>query len=268
MSRPSGSVSTSTHNHNSQPGNTPGCESVRPYESDSRAKGEQVREMFDNIAPAYDLMNRMMTFGIDRSWRRKTVELVYRSGAKEILDLATGTGDLAIQLARAVPDARITGADLSEEMLQVGRRKVNEAGLAQRVTLTQADGLHLPFGDATFDAVTVAFGVRNFEHLLEGYFEIARVLRPGGKMFILELSEPVSPLIRPFYRLYTRGVIPAVGRMVSHDARAYTYLPESIAAVPQGTRMTALISDAGLADAACTRFTFGVCSLYTAVKPS
>lgn len=259
----------SGHSHRYSPqqqGADPGCEAVNPYGADTRAKGEQVREMFDNIAPAYDLMNRMMTLGIDRSWRRKAVAAVSRSGARDILDLATGTGDLAIQLARSIPGARITGADLSEEMLRIGRLKVAEAGLTDRITLTQADGLRLPFADASFDAITVAFGVRNFEHLLEGYAEMARVLRPGGMICILELSEPVSPLVRPFYRLYTRGVIPAVGRLVSRDPRAYTYLPESIAAVPQGADMTALISRAGLTDAVCRRLTLGVCSLYTAVK--
>lgn len=250
-----------------QPGVAPGCESVRPYGDDTRAKGEQVREMFDNIAPAYDLMNRMMTLGIDRSWRRLAVDAVRASGARDILDLATGTGDLAIQLARQIDGSHITGADLSEEMLQIGRRKVEEAGLTDRVTLICADGLRLPFDDASFDAVTVAFGIRNFEDLRAGYSEMARILRPGGMICILELSQPRSPLVFPFYRFYTRVIIPAVGRLVSHDCRAYTYLPESIAAVPQGNRMTALIESAGLTGARCRSLTLGVCSLYTAVRP-
>ena len=244
----------------------PGCERVNPYDG-QRAKGEQVREMFDNIAPAYDLMNRMMTLGIDRRWRRRAVGLVRDRAPRAILDVATGTGDLAMQLARTIDGASVTGIDLSEEMLEVGRRKVASAGMQQRITLEQADCLDLPFADSTFDAVTVAFGVRNFEHLLDGYRQMLRVLRPGGMMCVIELSEPTSALVRPFYKLYTRGVIPAVGRLVSHDARAYTYLPESIAAAPQGTRMTDLMSQAGFAEASWLPLTFGVCSIYTAIKP-
>lgn len=242
------------------------CEQINPYDGDKRAKGEQVREMFDNIAPAYDLMNRMMTLGIDRRWRRKAVGLVRDSGSRDILDVATGTGDLAMQLARDVEGAHITGIDLSDEMLAVGRRKVTEAGLAGRVTLSRADCLDLPMADESFDAVTVAFGVRNFEHLLDGYREMHRVLRPGGMLCVIELSEPSSPLVRPFYKLYTRCVIPAVGRMVSHDRRAYAYLPESIAAVPQGLSMTALMSRAGFANTRWIPLTLGVCSIYIGYK--
>lgn len=223
--------------------------------------------MFDNIAPAYDFMNRAMTLGIDRSWRRKVVEEASSTAPSAILDVATGTGDLAIQLARTIPGTTVTGIDLSEGMLDVGRRKVDDAGFAGRITLQQADCLDLPFPDAVFDAVTVAFGVRNFEHLDKGYAEMARVLRPGGKLVVLELSVPPSPWVRPFYKIYTRGIIPALGRLVSSDSRAYSYLPESIAAMPQGEQMLALMSNAGMKECRLRRLTLGVSTIYTAVKP-
>lgn len=168
------------------------AEKITPYGTD-RPKGAQVEEMFDNIAPAYDFMNRAMTLGIDRSWRRKVVKAATDTSPRSILDVATGTGDLAIQLARAAGGASVTGIDLSEGMLAVGRRKVAEAGLDRRVTLIQGDCLALPFPDGAFDTVTVAFGVRNFEHLDRGYAEMARVLRPGGKLIVLELSVPLPP---------------------------------------------------------------------------
>lgn len=242
------------------------AEKITPYGTD-RPKGAQVEEMFDNIAPAYDFMNRAMTLGIDRGWRRKVVETAAAMRPAAILDVATGTGDLAIQLARAIPAATVTGIDLSEGMLAVGRRKVEEAGLEARVTLGQGDCLALPFADGSFDVVTVAFGVRNFEHLDRGYAEMARVLRKGGKLVVLELSVPPSPLVKPFYKLYTRGVIPLLGRLVSSDSRAYSYLPESIAAMPQGERMLSLMKEAGLASPALHRLTLGAATIYTSINP-
>lgn len=242
------------------------CEEITPY-SDKRDKTGQVREMFDNIAPAYDFMNRAMTLGVDKAWRRKTVATLAAHGATDILDVATGTGDLAIQIARTLPQASVTGIDLSEGMTGIGCDKVRVAGLDGRVRLMQGDCLSLPMDDESYDAVTVAYGVRNFENLARGYSEMARVLRPGGMLAVLELSTPVSPLVKPFYHLYTRGIIPAVGRLISHDTRAYTYLPRSIAAVPQGEAMLGLMRDAGLTGTKLRRFTFGVCTLYTAIKP-
>lgn len=254
------------------------AEKITPYGQD-RAKGEQVEAMFDNIAPAYDLMNRLMTLGIDRSWRRRLVNMVTHSvetrlGAPmpvdsnvTLLDVATGTGDLAISLAKAIPQARIIGVDLSEGMLAVGREKIEHQSLASRIALQQADCLSLPLPDNSFDAVTVAFGVRNFEHLDRGYAEMARVLKPGGQLIVLELSTPANPLIKPFYNIYTRGVIPLVGRLISKDSSAYTYLPKSIAAMPQGSKMLKLMEDAGLSNPSLTPLTFGVASIYSATKP-
>ena len=247
------------------------AEKVKPYKSDDRNKGEQVREMFDNIAPAYDFMNRAMTFGIDKIWRRKAVDMIGKemqaaSGIYKILDVATGTGDLAILMARKLDRSHITGIDLSEGMVAIGKNKVKEAGLEDRIELTTGDCLALPFENDKFDCITVAYGVRNFEHLKAGYAEMLRVLKPGGMLCVIELSTPTSCLVKPFYKLYTRYVIPAAGRMVSNDVRAYSYLPESIAAVPQRGDMTAIISEVGFSDAAFLPLTFGVCTIYTARK--
>lgn len=222
--------------------------------------------MFDSIAPSYDLMNRAMTMGIDHRWRAKAVAMVAATSPRDILDVATGTGDMAIRLARAANGCRVQGIDLSERMLEIGREKVAAAGLADRVKLDKADCLALPYPDESFDAVTVAYGVRNFEHLNRGYAEMARVLRPGGTLCVIELSTPTGKLVRPLYDIFTRRVIPAVGRIVSSDKQAYTYLPESIAAMPQGEDMLKLMTEAGLRNPKLRRMTFGVCTIYTASK--
>lgn len=247
------------------------AEKVKPYNSDERNKGEQVKEMFDNIAPAYDFMNRAMTFGIDKIWRRKAVDIIKKDcdthkDTYRILDVATGTGDLAILMAKRLKNSHITGIDLSEGMVAIGREKVKKAGLEKRIALTTGDCLALPFSDNTFDCITVAYGVRNFEHLKDGYAEMLRTLKPGGMLCVIELSTPPSPLIKPFYSLYTRHIIPLVGRMVSKDVRAYSYLPESIAAVPQRKDMTDLISEVGFRSSSFRSLTFGVCTIYTARK--
>ncbi len=242
------------------------AENIKPYD-DAAGKTGQVEAMFDSIAPAYDTMNRLMTMGIDRAWRRKAVRITAASRPADILDVATGTGDFAINLARAIPAANVTGIDLSEQMLAIGRRKVEKAGLSGRITMSQGDCLALPFPDRSFDAVTVAFGVRNFESLQRGYAEMARVLRPGGLLCIIELAVPQNRLVRPFYNIYTRRVIPMVGRLISSDPRAYTYLPTSIAAMPGGDKMLSLLTDAGLRDPRLIPLTLGVCAIYTATKP-
>lgn len=244
----------------------PEVERITPYGT-SDSKAEQVELMFNSIAPAYDLMNRAMTLGIDRLWRRRAVKLLARHSPSVILDLATGTGDLALRMAREMPNARIHGYDLSAGMVNECRRKVAASPYGDRIDLTVADCLELPVADATADAVTIAFGIRNYADIAAGLREMHRVMRPGAQLCIIELSTPTSPLVKPLYRLYTRGIIPLVGRMVSRDPRAYTYLPESIAAVPQGTHMCSMIEKAGFSDAAARPLTFGVCSIYTAVKP-
>ena len=241
-------------------------ERITPYGDGSGDKTRQVREMFDSIAPAYDFMNRAMTMGIDRLWRYKAVRLLRDCQHDDILDIATGTGDLAIKLARELDPIAVTGVDLSEGMIEIGRAKVAKEGLQEVVTLGIGDCLLLPFTDASFDVVTCAYGVRNFADLLAGYREMHRVLRPGGRAVILELSTPTSPMVRPLYNFYPRHVIPTVGRLVSKDVRAYSYLPESIAAVPQGDAMTAIMLEAGFSQARAIPLTMGVCTIYEAVS--
>lgn len=241
-------------------------EEITPYDH-TRGKTEQVREMFDNIAPAYDRLNRAMSLGQDRRWRRRAVATVAAGRPARIIDIATGTGDFAISLARAIPGAAITGLDLSEGMIAIGRSKIAAAGLDGRVELVAGDCLNPPAGIGGADAVTVAFGVRNFADLAAGYRAMRDMLRPGGLLCVIELSTPVSALVRPFYNLYTRGVIPAMGRLVSRDRRAYSYLPESIAAVPRGDAMLELMRGAGFTDTAFRTLTFGVCTIYTGRRP-
>lgn len=240
-------------------------ESVNPY-SDSRHKSEQVKDMFDSIAPAYDFMNRAMTFGIDKLWRRAAVKILQHERHDDILDIATGTGDLAIMIAKMLDPLSVIGVDLSAGMIEIGRKKVSEAGLDDIVSLGIGDCLQLPFTDNSFDCITCAYGVRNFQDLQAGYNEMHRVLRTGGIIVILELSTPRSPIVKPFYNLYTRHVIPTVGRMVSKDVRAYTYLPESIAAVPQGEQMTDIMTRAGFSDVKFIPMTFGTCTIYIGRK--
>ena len=239
-------------------------EQVKPYGEGT--KTEQVRQMFDSIAPAYDFMNRAMTMGIDIWWRKLAVKRLKRIHPSRILDVATGTGDFAIQLHRSLQPQHITGIDLSQGMLDEARRKVKEKSLEKDISFEQGDCMALPMHDETFDAVTVAFGVRNFEHLQQGYREMTRVLKPGGMLCVLELSTPTNPIIRWFYDLYTLHIIPAIGTIKSGDKSAYRYLPQSIAAVPQGDDMLQLLRNAGLREATFKRLTLGTCTIYTAIK--
>lgn len=241
------------------------AEKINPYDN-NRAKSEQVKEMFDSIAPAYDFMNRAMTFGIDKCWRAKAVKMIKAHTPTTILDVATGTGDLAIKLARSLSINKITGIDLSEGMIEIGRRKVTEANLDNVISFTTGDCLNLPFDDNSFDCVTVAYGVRNFEHLDKGYQQMHRVLNNGGMLCVIELSTPTSKIIKPLYNFYTHHIIPFVGRLISKDVRAYSYLPESIAAVPQGNDMLQLMKNAGFKDCKFHSMTFGTCTIYTAIK--
>ena len=241
-------------------------EKIKPY-SDEGGKTGQVRQMFDAIAPAYDFMNHAMTMGIDKWWRKVAVNKVKATGPAAILDVATGTGDFAIKLFNDIrPQHGVTGMDLSDGMLDVARRKVKEKGLDQSITFEQGDCLQMRFDDESYDAVTVAFGVRNFEHIEQGYREMYRVLRPGGMLCVIELSTPRNPLIRWFYDLYTLHIIPFMGSLKSHDKNAYRYLPLSIAAVPQGDDMLGIMRAAGFHDCKYHTMTFGTCTIYTAFK--
>lgn len=245
------------------------AERVKPY-NDEESKGKQVGEMFDAIAPAYDFMNTMMTGGLHIHWRNKALEMAAsrlpEGEPERVLDVACGTGDVSFRLHGIFPNSHITGLDLSPGMLAIAEKKLAamEDDARQHIAFIEGDSLMIPFKEGSFDMVTVAYGVRNFERLEEGYREMRRVLKPGGVLCVIELSEPANPFIKSVYRLYSRNVIPLIGRMVSHDTRAYSYLPESIAACPQRGEMTAMMERAGFKDATYKSLTMGVITIYIA----
>lgn len=240
-------------------------EKVNPYRNDDRSKDEQVQSMFDAIAPAYDFMNHAMTGFMDRVWARKLVGEAVKGSPREVIDLATGTGDVAFALARKLPSARVTGIDLSAGMLAQARAKAADMS-GVTIDFIQADGLHTGLPDACADVITIAYGVRNYADIAAGYREMYRLLRPGGRVLVLELSTPTAAVTKAFYRFYSGTVIPAMGRLISRDTRAYSYLPESIAAAPQREAMTRLMAEAGFRDTAYRSLTFGVVTLYTGVR--
>lgn len=240
-------------------------EEIKPYSADGR-KAVQVEEMFDHIAPAYDRLNHTLSLGIDRNWRRRAIDWLKPACPQRIMDVATGTGDFAIQACRDLHPKELIGTDISEGMMEIGREKVKKEGLEGKITFAREDCTALSFADGTFDAVTVAFGVRNFEDLDKGLSEICRVLEPGGRMVILELSVPETFPMKQLYAVYSKLVIPTLGKLLSKDRAAYTYLPRSIRAFPQGKQMTEIIRKAGFGQAGFKRLTFGICTLYTAVK--
>ena len=237
-------------------------ETVTPYVTDE-SKRAQIMRAFDTLAHRYDLLNRVLSLGLDLGWRRRALRILRDEQPAHILDVATGTGDFAILAAQRLPPCAVTGVDLSEGMLEAGRRKVAAAGLSARVTLQAGDAQALPFSDASFDAVTAAFGVRNFESLVAGFREMRRVLKPGGRAVILELSAPNAFPIRQLHHFYLRHWIPLIGKLLTGHAREYAYLPASVELVPQGDAMLSLLRAAGFADCRCERYTFGICSCYT-----
>ena len=239
---------------------------MKPY-NEEQTKKEQVEEMFDNIAPNYDKLNHIISFNLDRIWRRRVMRIVRRSKATKIMDIATGTGDLAIAIAKRIDGTHILGVDLSEEMLVVARRKVQKQGLEERIILEKGDAENLAMvEDGSIDAVTVAFGVRNFENLEQGLREIYRTLREGGKFVVLELSVPKNRLIRWFYAQYSHRILPSIGAMISKDKQAYVYLPESIDEFPEPERFADMLKDAGFKGVKRRKQSFGVAHIYEAVK--
>jgi demethylmenaquinone methyltransferase/2-methoxy-6-polyprenyl-1,4-benzoquinol methylase len=238
--------------------------SVTPYENE-KSKKEQVAEMFDNISHRYDFLNRSLSFGIDVIWRKKTVKRVKKHHPVTILDIATGTADLAIAL-RKTGAKQITGVDISEGMLAKGREKVAKRGLSDLITLKYGDSEHLPFADETFDVVTVAFGVRNFEHPLQGLQEILRVLKKGGSLYVLEFSKPEHFPVKQLYGFYFKNVLPAFGRMVSKDQSAYTYLPNSVDAFPHGRKFLDMMEKAGFTNSRHKPLSFGISTIYSGQK--
>ena len=239
-------------------------ETIKPYGDGSKAK--QVEQMFDNIAPSYDLLNHRLSWDIDRSWRRKAIRQLEPFHPQEILDIATGTGDFAIMAARMLKPRRLVGADISEGMMAIGRQKVQAEGLEYIITFERQDCTQLGYADGSFDAVTAAFGIRNFDDLDKGLQEMCRVLRNGGHLSIVELTTPVTFPMRQLFHLYSHTVLPAYGRLISRDKSAYSYLTRTIEAFPQGERMVEILKKAGFAEATFRRLTFGICTIYFAEK--
>ena len=221
--------------------------------------------MFDTISARYDFLNHLLSLGIDRSWRRKAIRMLRDGQPKYILDVATGTGDFAIQALSLNPD-KVVGIDISEGMLSKGRAKLAERKLGERIELLKGDSENIPFEENKFDAVTVAFGVRNFENLERGLQEIHRVLRPGGQLVVLEFSKPRIFPFRQIFNFYFRFILPRIGSLVSKDRSAYRYLPESVRDFPDGERFTAILRKVGFNQTACKELTFGISSVYSARK--
>ncbi|SHK79861.1 bifunctional demethylmenaquinone methyltransferase/2-methoxy-6-polyprenyl-1,4-benzoquinol methylase UbiE [Rhodothermus profundi] len=233
-----------------------------PPVGEAAGKKRQVAAMFDAIAPRYDLLNRILSAGIDQRWRRQAVDLIAPEQPRRVLDVATGTADLAIEVARRLPVERVVGVDIAETMLQIGQEKIARLGLNDRVILRKGDAEKLPFSDAQFDAVLVAFGVRNFENLERGLRESYRVLRPGGVLVVLEFSHPRTPIIRTLYRWYAHHVLPRIGAWLSRDEGAYRYLPASVEAFPDGPDFLQRMASVGFQELLWKPLTFGIASLY------
>ena len=238
---------------------------ITPYKDSELDKKKQVEQMFDTISTNYDGLNRVISFGIDVKWRKKVVKMVSATNPESVLDIATGTGDLAISLAKTGAK-RIVGLDLSEGMLAVGRKKIKEEGLTEKIEMTQGDSEALPFENDTFDAITVAFGVRNFENLEKGLAEIKRVLKPGGIFVILETSVPTKFPFKQGYYFYTKNLLPLIGKLFSKDKVAYSYLSESAAAFPYGEELNNILKEIGFIDVSHSPQTMGVATIYSASK--
>ncbi len=238
---------------------------VKPYKDTQSSKREQVEQMFDSIAPKYDFLNRFLSMGIDQIWRKKAINSLKEVNPKQILDVATGTADLAIAALKLNPD-HIIGIDISNQMLEVGRNKINNKALNRKITLKQADSANLPFEDNKFDAITVAFGVRNFEFLQQGINQMYRVTRNGGKLAVLEFSKPKSFPFKQLYNFYFKYILPGWGGLISKSKTAYTYLPESVEHFPEGENFAAYLKNAGYKKIEIKPLTFGICTLYTAIK--
>lgn len=240
-------------------------EQIKPY-GNSGDKGEQVEQMFDNIAPTYDVLNHRLSGDIDKRWRRKAIAQLAPFRPQKLLDIATGTGDFALLAARMLQPQQLIGADISEGMMTVGRQKVQRQGLEKIISFRREDCMQLSFADGSFDAVTAAFGIRNFKDLDTCLRELHRVLRPGGHLSIVELSAPVRPPMSWFFKIYSHTLLPLYARIVSKDKSAYRYLISSIEAFPQGEEMTQILRKAGFEQVTFRRLTFGVCTMYLATK--
>ena len=242
-------------------------EKIVPYARDDASKSVQVERMFDEIAGQYDFLNHALSFGIDRYWRKKGIEALRSLNPRKILDVATGTGDLALEAYRLLQPEQIVGIDISEQMMQIGRRKIAQAGLSGKIVFEKQNCADLQLDSRSFDAVLVAFGVRNFENLDQGLQEILRVLLPGGKLMILELSTPEYFPMKHVYQLYSQ-LIPLIGKGISRNTVAYRYLPQSIRAFPQNREMVSILEKNGFGDVSYRLLSLGICSLYLGSKSS
>lgn len=240
-------------------------EKIKPYGEEGE-KGRQVEHMFDRIAHSYDLLNHCLSLGIDKRWRRAAINSLRPYAPKKMLDVATGTGDFALLAARTLGPESLLGVDISEGMLEVGRKKILQAGLADVVSFRREDCMALSLPDGEYDALTVAYGIRNFQDLDRGLSEMYRVLRPGGRLVLIELTAPRRFPMRQLFWLYSHVLMPLVGRLVSRDSKAYSYLPATMEAFPQGEVMREILQKAGFREVEFRRFTFGLSTLYTACR--
>lgn len=240
-------------------------EKIKPYNSTDE-KGKVVEEMFDNIASTYDTLNHRLSWNIDKSWRKKAIRRLAPFSPKTILDIATGTGDFAIMSVKMLLPKTLIGADISDKMMEIGRQKVKEEGLEGIISFQKEDCLNLTFPSNTFDAVTAAFGIRNFQDLEKGLGEMYRVLKKGGHLCIIELTTPISFPMKQLFKIYSKVVLPFYGRLISKDSSAYDYLNKTIAAFPQGETMMNILQSAGFTKTSFTRLTFGICTMYIAEK--
>ncbi len=238
---------------------------VKPYNEEA-SKKKEVSKMFNRIAPYYDFLNRLLSLGIDTIWRKKAIQQLRQNNPKVILDVATGTADLALETAKQLQPKKIVGIDISTQMLDIGRTKISKKGLDQMIRLEEGDSENLPFSDNTFDAITVAFGVRNFENLEKGLQEMYRVLKPNGQLVVLEFSRPTVFPIKQLFNFYFRNILPQIGKLTSKDPRAYAYLYESVQAFPDGQDFVNILSKTGYKSNQCKALTLGICSIYSGFK--
>lgn len=238
---------------------------VVPYKEQDASKKEQVAQMFDNVSPKYDFLNHLLSGGIDILWRKKAIKLLKQAQPKTILDIATGTGDFAIE-AMALKPTKIVGVDISEGMLSFGREKIKKLGMDSVITLQTGDSERLTFEDNTFDAVIVSFGVRNFENLEKGLTDMCRVMKSGGTCIVLEFSKPQKFPMKQLYNFYFKNILPTVGKIVSKDTSAYTYLYDSVQAFPEGNDFMKVFQRAGFTQTQCLPLTFGISTIYVGRK--
>lgn len=242
------------------------AEKILPYKDSSEGKKKQIAEMFDNIAHKYDFLNHFLSLNIDKIWRKKSVQLLQSSKPKIILDVATGTGDFALEIYKRLKPEKIIGIDISKEMLKIGEDKITKKGLSQIIEFQKGDSEQLNFANNYFDAVTVAFGVRNFENLKNGLKEMHRVLKPTGKLIVLEFSQPEKFPVKQFYNFYSKYILPAFGKIFSKDKSAYIYLPESVNAFPYGGKFIEILKETGFSSIKLKQFASGISTVYYAEK--